>query len=225
LNQYLFSAVLVLAFGACDGNSGGGAGDLGIRPDVDKTCGPGIYPCGPYGTKYGDRVLNMVFQGIMDPDEQCKKDSAKQHDTSQERTISFRDYHLGSSKSGCSSFNKQLLWVMVSAGWCGSCQVEVNTTSGKYSKDEWFPKTAVINVVVDNKTRNVPADLDFIKLWAKQFNATFPVVRDPTFQMGRYFNRDNMPYNLLVDLRTMTIYYQQLGGKLEDVEDRVRAFK
>jgi hypothetical protein len=221
-SPYLLAAGLSLVISGCS-NTHGLPGDQG--PDVDTSCGPSIYPCGPYGTKVGDKVLNMEFQGYMDPDEQCKRDSEKKHDTTLLRSISFKDYYLGSSKPGCSAFNKQLLWVMVSSGWCGSCQTEVNTEAGKYANDQWYPKVALLNVVVDNTTPNYPADAAFISSWASLYGVTFPVVMDPTFQMGRYLSRDSMPLNLLIDLRTMTIYYQQTGGKLSDVEDRANKFK
>jgi hypothetical protein len=228
MKRYILVAGISLALLGCSDNSqndAGNKGDTGIPPDIDTSCGPGIYPCGPYGTKIGETAANMAFTGIMDADEQCKKDSAKKHDTSQERTISFKDYYLGSSKPGCSGFKKTLLWIMVSSGWCGPCQNEVQKTAGTYSNDDWYPKAALINVVVDNTTLNSPADTAFIKNWAARFNATFPVVKDPTFQMGKYQSRSNMPYNLLIDLRTMKIYYQQVGGNLANVEQKVRDFK
>ena len=39
----------------------------------------------------------------------------------------------------------------------------------------------------------------------------FPLVIDPSFKMGAYFDSDATPLNMLVDVRTMTILSVTMG--------------
>jgi hypothetical protein len=206
-------------------NDGKAGGDIGVFPDLGSACGAGIYPCGPYGTRTNETLGNMAFQGIMDPNELCIKHSLKKHDDSQVLSLSFKDYHLGSPKAGCGSYKKQLLLVMVSSGWCGPCKAEVSQVAGWITKDQVDSRMAVVDILVDNNTPGSPADPTFVKTWSSTYGITFPVVMDPSFRMGKFFTRSAVPFNMLIDLRTMEIFFTQVGANFPNIEKKIKEFK
>jgi len=75
------------------------------------------YPSGPYGTRAGDRVANLVFQSaFFDPETLCK--DPKDLDLSQTegvQPLSLHDIYRGDPY--CPDRKKQFLWLVASAGW------------------------------------------------------------------------------------------------------------
>ncbi|MCK5798330.1 MAG: hypothetical protein KAI47_14155, partial [Deltaproteobacteria bacterium] len=120
--------------------------------------------------------------------------------------------------SSCPAKKRKILWVMVSAGWCGPCQQEVAETQANYGKGDIDSRVHLMNIVYEDD-KSKPITESFAKLWAenKQFKLSFPVGMDPTFRMGTYFDRNAVPFNMLVDLSTMKIIYRQTGGDLSAV--------
>ncbi len=211
--------------GAAEASLPGAADFTTPVPDSGPTCGPGIYPCGPYGTQVGEVIQNLEFYGYMDPDELCEKNSLKKHDYTQLRKISLKDYYLGSSKAGCGAYKKSMLWVMVSSGWCGPCKAEVSETQQYYKADQIDTIAGLINVLNDSAKPGVPPDADFLKKWSADYSLTMPVNMDPSFKTGVYFYRRAVPFNMLIDLKTMRIYYQQVGGMLENIGKQISIYK
>ena len=181
------------------------------------------YPAGPYGTKAGETAANLQFLGYMDPKTFCKDAKDKKMDTSKVRPISFQSYYLGDSASGCAKYKPKLMWVMVSAGWCSPCKVEVNSTQKQYEAGSVPPGLEMLNIVFED-TSSAPASESFTKTWIGQFGLTFPVAMDPSFKMGAYFSRAAVPFNMLIDTRTMKIYYRQVGGSLTSIGKKITEF-
>ena len=58
----------------------------------------------------------------------------------------------------------------------------------------------------------------------ERFGITFPLAMDPEFQMQKYFQRNAVPVNMLIDLRTMRIHFFQTGVSLSRVGQEMVAF-
>jgi hypothetical protein len=228
-----FLAITTLLLAGC-GNKDG-AKDSGppppdsIQPDIlspfdqgPSACGPTVYPCAPYGTNMGDVAANLEFLGFKDPNELCAAHKDKKLDMSSRVKVSFKDYFLGDGS--CAAARKDLLWVMVSAGWCGPCQQEVQETESQYKAGSVSPRMAIMNIVFETDKPGTPIDEAFLKTWINAFGVTFPVVMDPTFRMGAYFNKAATPFNMLVETKTMKIYYRQTGGDLKTIGQQAAAY-
>jgi len=111
----IWLVVLATAVAAC----GGGdwepyEPDPGALPDdsVKKT----EYPSGPFGTKVGDKITDLSFDGLQDPDTPCK--SAQDLDltaTDGVQTLSMEGLFKGDPL--CQKKKKQLVWLVATAGW------------------------------------------------------------------------------------------------------------
>ena len=62
-------------------------------------------------------------------------------------------------------------------------------------------------------TRFFPAQPQDLKNWgvASAHAVKFPLVLDPGFKVGAYFDSDATPLNMLIDVRTMTIVQITMG--------------
>lgn len=190
--------------------------------DGGTACGPGVYPCGPYGVQIGDVAANLAFMGFSDDDNQCTEHKDKVMDLSKAHQVAFADWHVGDAS--CASKKKDLLWVMVSAGWCGPCKTEVQTTQKEYGAGAVDSRLAILNIVIETGNHGEPADTNYLKTWINGFKLTFPVVADPSFKMGAYFNKKATPFNMLVETKTGKVYYRQVGGAISVVGQKVTEF-
>lgn len=237
------TALCTLLFAACGGNKA--EPDKGVQPDVIQpdvlspfdtgptACGAGIYPCGPYGTAKGTVAANLEFVGFKDPQEQCKANKDKVLDLDNKVKIAFKDWHLGDT--ACAK--KGLLWVVVSAGWCRPCKVELCKTVRDYQAGAVDSRVGILNIVFETDDGK-PVTEDFLKLWITNLpdpdtgkrclaagrNLSLPVVMDPSFRMGVYFNKAAVPFNMLIDTSTMKIYWQDVGEKLPEIGQQIANF-
>lgn len=223
--------VLALAAGLIVAN--GCSDDSGVKPDAAVVypdlqpldaaggCGPGqAYACGPFGTVTGTIAGDEQFLGFMDPDNFCKAHDAKAIDTSTAKTISFADWFK--KPDGCAKKYK-LVWVNVSAGWCGPCRAEVQELTKRF-KDGTFPaEVDFLNIVFEDGLRK-PATEAFGKTWATQQSLNWPVVIDPSFKMGKYFDKAATPFNMLVNTETMEIVYRTVGANIPAIEAEINKF-
>jgi thiol-disulfide isomerase/thioredoxin len=194
---------------------------LGTPSDGSATCGLKVYPCAPYGTKTKDVTTNVEFLGFTDPGQLCKDHKDEALDLNTVAKVTFKDWYRADPTATC---GRQLLWVIVSAGWCGPCKAEVKSTQEQYAAGAVDKRLGILNVVFETDDQGVPADETFIKQWISAFKVTFPVVMDPTFKMGLYFDKAATPFNMLVDTSSMRIYYTQVGGDASTVGPQIQAF-
>ncbi|MCC6746835.1 MAG: TlpA family protein disulfide reductase [Deltaproteobacteria bacterium] len=199
---------------------GGAGGDAAKKPE--PACGPGIYPCGPYGVEVGDVVENLSFKGLADPDFLCK-DTASQAHAANLTELSFKRFFQGDAK--CKG-KHQLLWVSASAGWCGPCHAEAKETSAQYTAGKVDPRVAILNVVLETDRPGQPVTEDFLRLWAKnnKFQLTYPVAMDPESRLTRYFDKNALPYNMIVELSTMKVIYRQTGSNLPGIGSAIFSY-
>jgi len=225
----LVLGALVAVAGCSDDNGNGTPQDQGsdftYTPDTaPAACGVVIYPCPPYGVDANDVASNMSFLGFSDPKDLCKDNQDKVMDVSSKHRIAFQDWYLGDPDPSCAKYKKQLLWVMASAGWCGPCQDEVSATQAEYAKGAVDPRVGIVNVVFENDKLGEPATETFVKKWISTFSLTMPVAMDPDFTMGIYFEKKSVPFNMLIDLKTMKVYHRQTGGSLTTIGQKISTF-
>ena len=215
--------VLVFLGGACIGCSSESGvdphqrldfqvfGDLGAAPDAGGACGPTTYPCGPFGTQQGDIVEDLQFLGFMDPKDFCIEHKTKVLDGDQVARLAFGSWFK--DPDACPTQKRRLLWVNVAAGWCGPCREEARQIRDEMAAGAFDERVGYVNILFEDADSR-PADLNYLKVWISQLKLNFPVVADPDFRMGRYFNKAATPFNMLVDTSTMEIIYRSVGADL-----------
>ena len=174
-------------------------------------CGPGIYPCGPYGKGVGEIIDNLVFQGFADPNFRCQKAGSMAIDGQSPQGLTLGDFHRGGA--GCPDKRKRVLWVFVSAGWCHACEVQMKSLVPQYNKGQFDERVELLQVLFEDN-QGQPATLDFAKKYIASHGGTHPLVIDPNFDTARYFPINATPLNMLVDLQTMEIFYAENGVNL-----------
>ena len=185
-------------------------------------CDAGAYPCGPHGSGKGDVAADATFSAYLDPGHLCKQNTAMKMDLSSLRAVSFSSWHMGGAS--CPEKRRRLLWVNLSAGWCPSCSNEVSKLQERYAKGKLDPRVAVLDVVLETKTKGQPADAAFLQTWVKAHGLTFPAALDPAAAMKRYFSANDMPAAMLLDLGTMKIVYKATGAQTETVEQAADSY-
>ena len=192
-------------------------------PDATaKTCGPGIYPCGPYGTKAGDVLKNHEFMGFRDAQDQCKDHKDKTLDTTKAVALSTKTFYLGDSS--CPAKKKKLLWILGSAGWCGTCIKEVKTIQAALSANQLDSRVAFFNVLVDGKAVGGPPSEALLLAWLSTVKGTFPAAYDLKRTMTSYFTASYFPFNMLVDLSNMKIIYAKNGDGVGTIGTKIQQF-
>lgn len=212
-----------LLFVGCGDSSDPTLPDGGSQSDATNVdYGDCEYPAGPYGTDVGDIIKNISFKAFADQNFICKNPEDQVMDLSRTQTVSFQDLYCN---KGCPENKRKLLWLMVSAGWCQPCQMEVAETQEQYEKGAIPPEVHIVNVLYQTD-QGTPVTEDFAKLWAEnsQFQLSFPVLLDPEYKMTAYFDQDAVPFNMLVDLSTMKVIFKITGANLPAVGQAMSDF-
>lgn len=201
--------------------------DEGLLADLflgegGATCGPEIYPCGASGTRKGDLVENYSFIGFSDPDSFCKPAKDRVIDFNTKIQRSFGDWYL--PPANCPDKKKKLLWVTVSAGWCPPCIEEIRTTMTEIKNGSFPPEVDVVDILFENGDQS-PVTEEWAKTeWVSRVGLNYTLLLDPSFKMGKYFDRESVPFNLLVDLSNMKILFAQTGNVLDKVGAAIQQF-
>lgn len=196
--------------------------DLFMGEGGTASCGPDIYPCGASGTRKGDLVENYSFIGFSDPDSFCKpaKDRAIDFNTKIQR--SFADWYL--PPANCPDKKKKLLWVTVSAGWCPPCIDEIRSTMSEIKNGTFPPEVDVVDILFENGDQS-PVTEEWAKTeWYRRVGLNYTLLLDPSFKMGKYFDRESVPFNMLIDLSTMKIVFAATGNVLQEVGAAIQQF-
>ena len=186
------------------------AGDLGTgtasKPGKEAaTTGPtstfADYPAGPYGSAKGATIENLSFLGWRHPD-------AAGYDTSKFETVRLSDFYDPDGHTGI-----KLLAINASAVWCGVCRGEYEDMNATQIYATFHAKGVEILGTLFEDNAFSPAQPQDLKNWGalSTHAVKFPLVLDPGFKMGAYFDSDATPLNLLVDVRTMKIVSVTMG--------------
>lgn len=187
-----------------------------------KTCGPGIYPCGPYGKKASSVLANLQFMGYADPKDACKDHKDKKLNMSKAVPISPKTFYQGDKS--CPAKKKKLLWILGSAGWCGICVKEVKTIQAALNANQLSKDVVFWNVLVDGKTVSGPPSDALLQSWLSTVNGTFPAAYDLKRVLAGYFTASYFPFNMLVDLSNMKIIYAKNGDKVSTIGTKIQQF-
>jgi hypothetical protein len=159
------------------------------------------YPAGPYGTTRGATIQNLEFMGWRQPD-------LANYDVAKFEKIRLSDFYNPDGRS-----DVKLLAINASAVWCSVCRAEYEdmNTSGTYEKYRAEGVEILGTLFQDNSY--YPAQPSDLTNWgdAPTHDVKFPLVLDPGFKMGAYFDSDATPLNMVVDVRSMTIVLVTMG--------------
>jgi hypothetical protein len=175
--------------------------DQAATPDVVVVEQP-LYPAGPYGTAVGATIANLSFVGWRDP-------VAAKYDRKNFETLRLSDFYNPNGEDGA----PRVLVLNASAVWCSVCQSEYNHLSRDQIYANYRPLGIEILGVLFEDVDGLPARPQDLELWggADGFDVTFPLVLDPGFKSGIYFDSDATPLNMIIDTQTMKILDVMMG--------------
>jgi thiol-disulfide isomerase/thioredoxin len=137
----------------------------------------GAYPAGPYGMGEDTVIESLPF---LMPDGQ---------------TRTLEDVWKDNTK--------KLMLITTSAGWCTAC-IDEQPALKEYHQN-YGPKGLFILEAVFEDGAYMPATVEYTASWKRQYDLPFEVVADVDFKLGRYYNRELSPMNMIVDVTTMKI--------------------
>lgn len=155
----------------------------------------GAYPAGPYGTAEGALIEPLAF------------------------TLS--DGTPRTLEDVWSNESNRLLLLVTASGWCTSCREHQPQLESLH--DEWAPKGLAVMEAIFETSDFQPADVALASSWKRQYALTFDVVADPTFLLGRYYDRMVTPMTMLVDVGEMKILRITTGSDPSATEALIQA--
>lgn len=237
MSTRLAAAALAIAIAACDLPSGdadaldpggdgggvdaggpdGGAPDSGTAPDAGPALPdagplsfdagplpdaappppppppPPAYPGGPYGKRTGNVIANVTVDGYGYPGAGSAWGPVK-----------LEDFYDPNGTRG-----NKVLFVDVSAGWCGVCRQEAQDLKVKCAAKRSHGLVCYTALFQDDN--GDPATRSTVDAWLADYHLGFPVVADTAFVWGDYFDSSATPMNMFVDLKTMRILEATVG--------------
>jgi peroxiredoxin len=186
-----------LSITAC--SSGGNTSSTGSGSCTSVT---GDYPKCPYGVAEGKVIENAPFVG------------RRAGISSTRETIDLASYHA------LRSSGKKVLVLNVAALWCSPCKEEAKEFQDKIVPEYDGKGVAVLSVVLEDAARKLSTDED-VDNWIKTFGLTYPVARDPDGFVTEFFDKNQMPLNMVIDLTTMKITAKIVGADLAKVRSEI----
>lgn len=175
---------------------------------------PLAYPAGPYGISKNSTIPNLKFYGLHAPasfpqvvsnvPELEPIELAEFYNPDGNGTFpADGPYRPGEAKP-------TVLWIDVSAQWCGPCQAESKTVlPADYAKYHDKGLEVIVNLIEDTQGNDaLPKNL---WQWTTKYKTAWPAVIDPTRQVDSFFVQSAYPTNILIDTTTMKIVYVIAG--------------
>ena len=177
------------------------AGSGGGGPVLGPTSTFAAYPAGPYGTTRGATIANLSFSGWKHPDEAG-------YDVSKFETVRLSDFYNPDGHS-----DVKVLAINASAVWCSVCRAEYQDMKATQVYAASRAKGVEILGALFEDVAYYPAQPQDLSNWgvSTKYDVKFPLVVDPGFKLGAYFDSDATPLNMLIDVRTMTIVQVTMG--------------
>lgn len=184
-----------------------GSNNASVPPELldaiqKQNAGSG-YPPPPYGTRVGDTVQNLCFDGWRDP-------KGQGYDTSKLDHICFGDFHDDATV--------RLLLVESCAVWCAACQFEYSgsgvsrpSLAERLAARQQEGFRVLGTIFQDGKFQ--PATPAVAAAWANQYSLDFPFTVDEKDQFSLFRSSAVAPFNLLLDTRTMKIVLELSGDE------------
>lgn len=152
------------------------------------------------GPRRGDRIPNLTFQGYPDSNRAAGL-----------KTVSLADYYNPTSAAG----RPTVLHLMEAAYWCTICDGQTKEMAPL--KDALGAEGVVVVQAIMNGARlDVGPSLLEIEKWMDRYPTWFTVVIDERAKrVGTVTEVLAVPWNALVDLRTMEILYAGSGRPVD----------
>lgn len=161
------------------------------------------YPKGPFSTAVGGTLRDADFNGLLKP-------VADNFDASKATKFSISDFYNPNSIDT----KPRVLVITEAARWCAPCKDEAKVSMAAYkawNPDLTKPVVQFVSLIIEN-TNYEPSVAEDAALWAKAYGLAYPVGIDPALKLGDFFDKSAIPFNMIVDTKTMTIAYAGTGG-------------
>jgi thiol-disulfide isomerase/thioredoxin len=195
-----------------DGFQGGG-GDMAGGGSPDMAQQQAAYPQGPYGNHSGQVLADFTAAGY--------RLSPQQTDSTQltwDTSISLSDYFQKAQTGECTC-----MLITVGATWCGACQEEQPDLISNVQSD---PSFCMLGILQDGPNVGVTATQSDVDAWTQNFRENFPVVEGSTSIEQRMFagygQSIGLPFNLIVQPKTMTVLTDAIQGYSPDTVSQAR---
>ncbi len=158
-----------------------------------ETCGPDVYPCGPYGSRRFQTVRDVPFVAVNEAAQQLGGGAlAYMHDFYELRQQGYK-----------------LLFVQLTTGWCTHCREQMHTLPqmvAQYGSGSSQPKVAFL-VVVREDPQLEPATVAYAAEYSANYglDAVVPVTNDAGNAFLPYMTSVGYPFNFYIQLSDMTI--------------------
>lgn len=152
------------------------------------------YPSAPYGHRMDTVAPDTSFRGWRNPAETG-------FEADQAETIRFSDFYDADGSKGI-----KLIYVISSAEWCPPCRQEYahfkkNGVAAAYRQKG----VAFLGTIFQDSARPSPQPADYAtgKRWGEQYEVGFPFAIDPALKAGDFADTGSIPFNFILDARTM----------------------
>lgn len=194
----------------------GGSGDSSFYAPVLEAgeASAYTYPPSPYGMRVGTTVPDTAFIGWRNP-------SATGFEPDAVETIRFSDFYDPDGTKGI-----KLIYVISSAEWCPPCRQEYSSFKNTGAAIDYKAKGVAFLGTLFQQNNEEPADYATGKRWGDQYSVNFPFVVDPTHKASLFATSGAIPFNFIIDARTMEMIETVEGyapGMIEGILDRLLA--
>lgn len=173
-------------------------------PDGDPYPTDGLGSTARAAGRRGERIPNLTFQGYPDSDRAGGL-----------RTISLADYYDPQQK------HHKLLHLQVAATWCAICSSESEATV-KVKEPLGLEGAVFLQVVVSGPTNMRGPSLSDVDDWMARHGSNYSIAIDVRYRRMSGLGVDNVPWNMLIDTRSMEILHAAAGAP-DDLVAYVRA--
>ena len=150
------------------------------------------------GTTEGQHIPNFTFRGYVDSSRAAGL-----------QTVSLADYYDPESR------RYKVLSLVAAAMWCPICggQTEQMVVAAPALRSEGV---VIIEAIIDGPTGQIPPTLCDFDDWIETHETNFTLVFDSgARRIGQYAAISGVPYNILVDTRTMEVLDAGVGAPLD----------
>jgi hypothetical protein len=163
------------------------------------------YPTGTFGRRPGNIAYNISVPGFADPEHHCKTHPEKEPDTSTAVDIAVADWYAAARPPASQVAEKTELTIIISTGWCSTCQQETKRLAQKYRSGQIAENKDYLEVLLETDWQGQVATEAFARKWIEAFDVPFPVVADVSSEFDRKYDVSYFPTLFTIDLQTMKI--------------------
>lgn len=153
------------------------------------------------GSVAGNRIQNYKFLGYGTDASATKLDTTKGTGT-----VQLADYFDPKSEK------YSIIILNVAARWCGPCNQETTEIVGGIAA-QYAPKKVVFVQAITEGLDYKAATMDDLNGWISDHSNNFTTMLDPSqANLGVFFDRAAIPFNAVIDARSMEILYAGTGA-------------